>query len=92
MKNVYAQTSSIGNFGIYFFFFFAFVPRRRRQYLANVHAQQLGNQNVSVYKLLPSPLTAIKRFWTYFCSQRDEYPFGSEHRPEQTLDLRISKK
>lgn len=59
------------------------------QYLAKVHAQQLGNQNVSVYKFEPSPFTAINRFWTYFCSQRDPYPFGNEHKFEHTLDLWI---
>lgn len=71
--------------------YWCFLELHSYQYLAKVHAQQLGNQNVSVYRLEPSPFTAIKRFWTYFCSHRDEYPLGNEHKFEHTLDLRMDQ-
>lgn len=43
--------------------------------------QQCGNQKMSVYKLLPVPSSATNRFCTYFCSQREVYPLGTEHIP-----------
>lgn len=59
---------------------------------AIVHWQQLGNQNVSVYKFVPSAFRAINRFCTNFCSHLDEYPFGNWQIFEQTVDLEKKKK
>lgn len=58
---------------------------------AIVHWQQLGNQNVSVYKFVPSAFRAINRFCTNFCSHLDEYPFGNWQIFEQTVDLKKKK-